>query len=331
MHPTVSVLMATYDNDQPAHFAQALETVFNQTRAPEELVLVVDGPIRSESEQVINEYRDDPRIAQVKVHRLAQNYGLAHALNAGLILCEGEWIARMDSDDLALTDRIQVQLDYAEEHPDADVIGSWCEEFSDERPGTRIKSSPITHGSIVSALKWRNVLVHPTIMVRTAILRRFNGYRTNFEKLEDYDLFVRLVLGGARFCVIPKALVKVRVGSGMMVRRGGLKYCWNEIRFRTFCWRSGLLNIRQFIASTLAYLLFRLSGAALRGYLYGLMRVSGMGEEVPRELRSGTVPSPLTSTPQGTELFRSQSESAPVRELNRLVRRQSHRDLGRYP
>lgn len=279
MDSMVSVLMATYAGDKAIHLAQALESVFNQTRAPDELVLVLDGPIGTVSEQVVADYRNDPRIPRVKIRRLPVNCGLAHALNAGLDACDGQWIMRMDSDDIALPDRLRLQLDYAGEHRDADLISSWCEEFSDGTSVTRIKSSPVTHDSVVRALKWRNVLVHPTILVRAATLRRFGGYRTEFDKLEDYDLFVRLALAGARFRVIPKALLKVRVGQGMMIRRGGFRYCWNEVRFRAFCWRNGLLTAPQFAATTLAYLTFRLTGATLRARLYGFTRIANTAQD----------------------------------------------------
>jgi glycosyltransferase involved in cell wall biosynthesis len=275
----VSVLMATHAGDMAIHLGQALESVFNQTRAPDELVLVLDGPIGTAAEQLVASYRNDPRIPRVKIRRLPVNCGLANALNAGLGDCHGQWIMRMDSDDIALPDRLRLQLDYASEHPEADLISSWCEEFSDDTPATRIKSSPVTHDAIVQALKWRNVLVHPTILVRAGTLWRFGGYRTVFDKLEDYDLFVRLALGGVRFRVIPKALLKVRVGRGMMVRRGGFRYCWNEVRFRAFCWTSGLLTAPQFAATTLAYLTFRLIGATLRGRLYGLARVGNRAQD----------------------------------------------------
>lgn len=279
MTAQVSALMTTYAGDNPAHLAQALESVFHQTRAPDELVLVLDGPVGVEAERVITGYRNDRRIPNVRVVRLPENRGLAHALNAGLQHCDGTWIMRMDGDDIALPERLAVQFAYAGEHQDVDVISSWSEEFIDGVGGTKLKSSPITHEAVVLALKWRNILVHPTVLVRAATLRRFGGYRSEFGKLEDYDLFIRLAAGGARFRVIPKALLKVRVGAAVMRRRGGIRYCLDEVRFRIFCWRSGMLNTRQFVATTMAYLAFRLAGATFRGRVYNLARVNAAASQ----------------------------------------------------
>jgi glycosyltransferase involved in cell wall biosynthesis len=264
--------MATYGGDRPAQLEEALESMFCQTLTPRQLVLTIDGPIGVRLEQVISRYERDDRIADVIIHRLPTNLGLANALSAGLERCTGDWIMRMDSDDIATIDRVEVQTEYALEHPDVTVIGSWCEEFFDETLKRRERTSPVTHDAIMRALRWRCVLVHPTILIRTAMLRKVGGYRSQFGRLEDYDLYVRLALRGARFRVIPKVLLQVRVSDAQITRRGGLRICWNEVRFRTFCWTNGFLSFRQYIGSTVAYLLFRMIRGRARMRLYHLVR-----------------------------------------------------------
>lgn len=271
--PSVSVLMAVYGGDRAPWFAEALESVAAQTVAPDQLVLVVDGPVGPEHEEAIARYRSDPRVGSVEIVRLRANQGLARALNAGLERCGGEWTMRMDSDDLCHPDRLRHQIAHIQEHPDIGIVSSWCEEFFDGEAATRVKSSPIQHDAVVQALRWRNVLVHPTVLIRTETLSRVGGYRTEFGRLEDYDLFVRLALEGARFHVLPAALVRVRASLAQSARRGGWRYSLNEIRFRTFCLRAGFLNPAQYVAITSAYMAFRLAGPALRGRLYGLARV----------------------------------------------------------
>jgi hypothetical protein len=111
----------------------------------------------------------------------------------------------------------------------------------DDSPITRIRSLPVIHDAIVHALKWRNIMVHPRLLIRTDILRAVGGYCSNYTLLQDWDLYVRLVITKARFAVIPKVLISMLV-HGQAERRGGMQYLQHEICFRTFCWDFGLIG-----------------------------------------------------------------------------------------
>lgn len=271
--PTVSCLMTTYVRERAEWLAAALESVFAQSVAPSQLVLVLDGPVGADQEEVIARYGCDHRIAVVDVVRLSKNRGLAGALSAGFERCVGEWVMRMDSDDLCDRERLRLQLDHIIENPGTDVVSSWAEEFMDGEEATRLKSSAIGHDAVVQSLRWRNVICHPSVLMRAEVMRRAGGYRLDFPLLEDYDLWVRMALAGARFHIVPAVLVRVRSGLQQSARRGGWRYCLNEVRFRVFCLRQGFLSLRQFVATTLLYLAFRSAGRVLRGRLYGLARV----------------------------------------------------------
>ena len=104
--------------------------------------------------------------------------------------------------------------------------------------------SAIYHSAIVETLRWRNILIHSSVLIRSSVLRRIGGY--HHDLLTDYDLYVRLALAGARFRVIPAELVDVRIGPK------ALRFAWKEICFRVFCWRIGFLNSQQFLIITLA-------------------------------------------------------------------------------
>ncbi len=108
--------------------------------------------------------------------------------------------------------------------------------------------------------------------MRTDVLRRIGGYRSRFGRLEDYDLFVRLVQAGARFHVIPKILVRVRSSVAQKQRRGGLAYCMAEIRFRYECYRSGFTGLVSFAGLTALYMVFRLLSGPVKRRLYALAR-----------------------------------------------------------
>lgn len=270
---TVSCLMTTYVRERAEWLAASLESVFAQTVAPSQLVLVLDGPVGADQEEVIARYGRDRRIAAVDVVRLPENQGLAGALSAGFERCTGEWIMRMDSDDLCGRERLRIQMDHILQNPGTDLVSSWAEEFMDGEEATRLKSSTSRHDAVVQSLRWRNVICHPSVLMRAEAMRRVGGYRLDFPLLEDYDLWVRMALAGAHFHIIPAVLVRVRSGLQQSARRGGWRYCLHEVRFRVFCLRQGFLSLRQFVATTLLYVAFRLAGTVLRGRLYGLARV----------------------------------------------------------
>ena len=269
---TVSALISTYAGEKASNLAQSLESVFAQTRPPEQVVLVIDGPVPPTQEAVISSYSGDPRVADMTVLHLPERSGLAVAMNAGLTACAGAYIMRMDSDDICAPDRLEIQMRYALANPDVDIVSSWSEEFFDEDGATQIKVSPVAHEHITAALRWRNVLVHPTVLARSSVLRDVNGYRSKFGMLEDYDLFGRLAMQGCRFHVIPKTLVRVRSSLEQCSRRGGWRYGLNELAFRWECRRFGFLRLHQFIATTSLYLVFRLTSGAMRKRLYAIAR-----------------------------------------------------------
>jgi glycosyltransferase involved in cell wall biosynthesis len=284
---TVSVLMSTYASELAHNLDQALETIYAQSVVPAQVVLVLDGLVARDQEQVISRFAQDKRVPCLTIVRLSKNGGLAAAMNAGLAHCVGEFTMRMDSDDLSAIDRIELQLDYARHHPDVDVITSWTEEFFDDGSPCQLKVSPIRHDAVVNALRWRNILVHPSLFIRTEMLRRIGGYRGRFGMLEDYDLFVRLAMAGATFHVIPKFLVRMRSSIAQRRRRGGFAYLLNELRFRAEWHRAGFLTTYQFIASIIIYAAFRAVSPWLRCRLYVLART---GRETPTQPPLARVP-----------------------------------------
>ena len=269
---SVSVLMSTYVRESASNLATSLASIEAQTVLPDEMVLVIDGMVGDDQEKVIAEFIARGTIS-TKIVRLPENRGLAEALNKGLEACGGDFVMRMDSDDICVEDRLEIQLAYAREHPDVDVIASWSEEFFEDGAKSQIKITPTSHDAIVRALRWRNVVHHPTLLARKSSLSQIAGYRAQFGFLEDYDLFVRLIFSGARFHAIPKILVHIRSSTEQRSRRGGFKYLVNEFRFRSHCLRTGFLSKSQFVAVTSLYSIFRLLSGPVRRRLYILARI----------------------------------------------------------
>ncbi len=268
----VNVLMSTHKGETGHNLAEALESLYAQTLPPDRIVLVLDGFVGQDQHDVIAFYGTDGRGPDLTIIALPSNSGLAHALNAGLAYCDGEFVMRMDSDDICMPDRLALQLAYIKEHPDTDIISSWASEFAVGEPTEKMKVSPTEHDALAMALRWRNVIAHSAILIRASTLSRVGGYRPDFGLLEDYDLWVRLMTKGARFHVLPKVLLRIRTSLAQRGRRGNLAYLRNEIRFRSECLRVGFLTRSQFVATLCLYALFRLAGPMLRNQFYALAR-----------------------------------------------------------
>ncbi|MCF0141995.1 MAG: glycosyltransferase, partial [Parasporobacterium sp.] len=122
-----SVLMSTYAKDDAAFLKAAVSSMLLQSVAPDEFVLVCDGPLSEDLDNVIAEFKGNPVF---KIVRLGKNSGLGIALNEGLKYCTNELVARMDSDDLASPYRCELQLKAFEEDPELTFTGGAVEEFT---------------------------------------------------------------------------------------------------------------------------------------------------------------------------------------------------------
>lgn len=269
--PTASVLMSTYAKEKAANLEASLASLRDQTVRPDQVVLVVDGPVGPDQEAVIERF-SDPTVLGLTVVRQAENGGLANAMNAGIPACTGEYIMRFDSDDLCLPDRVEVQLDYAMAHPGTDMICSWSEDFFDDGEASQLKAAPVGHDAVVRALHWRNIIQHSSVCVKAEVLKAVGAYRSKYGLLEDYDLFVRIAQHGARIHIIPKVLVRIRSSLDQRQRRGGLGYCMKEIKFRVDMYRTGFLGLGEFLLVTSMYTVFRLVSGGMRKRLYVLAR-----------------------------------------------------------
>ena len=122
-----SVLMSLYAKERPDFLRQSLDSIFSQTIAPTEVVIVEDGPLTTDLYSVLDEF--ELNHAEIKRVALKENGGLGNALNEGLKYCSHEIVARMDTDDIALPNRFESQIDIFNTYPDVQVVSCWIDEF----------------------------------------------------------------------------------------------------------------------------------------------------------------------------------------------------------
>ena len=271
MDKSYSALMSVYQKEHPEYLYAALKSMAGQSMKPLEIVLVCDGPLTEELDAVLEktEFQD-----VLKVIRLAENVGLGAALSKGLPECTCEWVARMDSDDIAASDRCEKQMAYLQAHPEVDVLSGTIEEFQ-ENVGTEreardfvlsTKTVPRTQEEVSSYIKMRNPGNHPCVMFRKSKVLAAGGYQP-CPLFEDYDLWVRMYQNGCRFANLPDTLLYMRVND-MHRRRGGISYLKPIFHFWTGMYRRQMLSFPQYIFVLLSRVLVSLLPNGMRKMIY---------------------------------------------------------------
>lgn len=237
----LSVLLSLYHKEDPLFLRQCLDSIFNQTLSSSEVVLVIDGPLTDDLESVVNEYQD--KYSELKIVPLSKNMGLGKALNEGLKYCSFELVARMDTDDIARPDRFERQWRFFKEHPEYDVVGTWIDEFIDIPSNiVSVRKLPEKMGEIKEYAKYRNPLNHGSVMFKKSKVLEVGSYQ-HFSLMEDYYLWIRMLLKGAVFYNIQESLVLFRSSKDMYNRRGGLRYALTEISFFRYLYSVHYINL----------------------------------------------------------------------------------------
>lgn len=228
-----SVLMSVYYKERPEYLCLAMQSMVAQTIAPEQFVLVCDGPLTPELDAVVAEYeRDYPEL--MTVVRLEKNMGIGAALNIGIQHCRNELVARMDADDIAVPERLEMQLAELEKHPEVSVVGGQIAEFYDDPSEiTGYRAVPITEEEIRARIKFRNPMNHMTVVLRKSHILKVGNYQ-DVPGFEDYFLWTSLTANGCSLRNVKDVCCIVRANAGMYSRRGGLRYFQNTMRVERF-------------------------------------------------------------------------------------------------
>lgn len=218
----ISVLMSVYVKENPIFLKEAIKSIQNQTMKPSEIILVEDGPLTSELYQVLDEVENQSDIP-VKRCPLEENQGLGLALRYGVLQCQYDIIARMDTDDIAVADRFEQQIHLMEQE-NLDLLGGHIAEFIDNPEEiVSYRRVPTQHTEIVSYQRMRSAFNHMTVMFKKDMVLKAGNYEDGLY-MEDDLLWLNMIAAGARTGNIDQILCRVRVGAGMFERRGGLRY-----------------------------------------------------------------------------------------------------------
>ncbi len=236
---TIGVVMAVYDGVRPDHLADALLSLDRQSRRPDELILVADGPLTGAQEEVLK--RAQTHAFRTTRIDLPQRSGAGKARQAGLERATADLVAIADADDVSLPERLEVQAELLNSGA-MDALGSAMQETdADAGDILGVRRLPAEHGAIVKLARYNNPINHPTLMFRRDAVLAVGGYR-DVPWLEDYDLMIRLIGSGVRLHNTQQVLVKFRGGAPAQRRRRGGSIARSEWELQCTLRDQGLIS-----------------------------------------------------------------------------------------
>lgn len=203
--PLISVLMPNY-NGMP-YLKEAVESVLKQTCKNFEFIIINDASTDG-SWKYLKSLKDK----RIRLLKNNKNSGLAASLNTALKVTKGDYVARMDADDISLPKRFETQLKFLESHSDVGLCGTWAEKISEKGKKVGVIKYPTSYKIIKKVLPYYNPVIHPSWLAKKEVYQRLQGYGVDYNGAEDYEFLLR-ARNLFRIANLPKILLKYRVSS----------------------------------------------------------------------------------------------------------------------
>ena len=271
--PKYSVLMSLYAKEKPDYFKLAVDSMLNQTVAPDEIVIVEDGPLTDDLYAVLNNYKE--KYPQ-KIHtvRNEKNCGLAYSLNVGLAACRNELVARMDTDDYSLPNRCEEQLNRFKNDGELALLGTQTRYFktNPNDAGEKIHYHPIGMDAIKKTVRRYSPFGHPTVMYKKSTVLACGGYDKELRRSQDYDLFSKMIATGNKADNIDEALVLFRADDKMMGRNKNKESCKNRILIQKRLYKRGECSLGDLLYIQFAMFVSQMIPVSLYSFVYKIVK-----------------------------------------------------------
>lgn len=272
-----SVLMSLYYKEKPEYLHECMESISNQTVKPAQIVIVKDGPLTPELDAELDLWVSrNPSLYTIVP--LEVNNGLGIALAEGILHCNYEMVARMDTDDIALSTRFETQLKQFSLDPDLSICGSNITEFEGTPKNIVSKRIvPANDAEIKKYQKRRDAFNHMTVMYKKSMVLKAGNYQSCL-LMEDTLLWVHMIQAGAKCMNIDESLVLVRVGSDMYARRGGWGYFKKYKAARRVVYNTGYISFFDYACTILIQFAVAMLPNNIRSYFFKkFLRIRGGG------------------------------------------------------
>lgn len=248
MNPKISVVMAVYNQER--FLREAIASILAQTYKNFEFIIIDDGSTDN-TRKIISSFGDK----RIKVLRNKKNIGLTKSLNLGLKISRGEFIARMDADDISYPGRFELQVQTLQKTKDLFLIGSQADLIREDGAKVGVSKMPTKDYEINKVVMRFNPFIHPTLFFRRALLEEIGSYNDNLPYAQDYDLVLR-ALGKFKCANLIKPLVAVRrslrsisIAKHRMQQLTAVKVRWHAIFNYHYPWYNLVFLIKPFISA----------------------------------------------------------------------------------
>jgi glycosyltransferase involved in cell wall biosynthesis len=263
---TISALVCTYAGDVSAHLERSIRSLENQSRSPDEIVVVEDGPLTNSLYKALDKLGSTGDIPVRRI-TLPENVGQGAARREAVEQATGDLVAIHDADDIAVPERLERSLGVIE-RTGADLVGGYIAEFEDDPDDTyNVRTVPCEPEAIRTMAKSRSPVNQTTVLARRDAILEAGNYRA-VERMEDYELWVRMLTNGHELRNLPTVLAKVRAGTEMYGRRGGFTYAREELRLQRYFRKLGFITRQRAVGNVLARAGIRFLPNQVRGMIY---------------------------------------------------------------
>ena len=215
----ISVLLSLFAKENPIFFDLSMKSIWtDQIRKPDEIVLVEDGPITLELENIVTKWKEELGNL-LKIIKLKDNQGLAIALNEGIKHCSGDYIARMDTDDISLPERFLKQELYLKNNPDVVLLGGGMIEFNNEEGELSPRIMPSSYEEIKAAMCKTSPFVHPSVFIKKDIFDQGLYYNPKCRRCQDAELWFRIIANKYKVANLPEVIIKFRKDPYLYLKR----------------------------------------------------------------------------------------------------------------
>lgn len=234
-----SFVMSLFWKENPVYLEDALQSLYTQTVAPDEIILVCEGVLPQTLKDVLNKWNGLFKEGVLRLVDAGAAKGLPACLNKGLEVARGKYIFRFDTDDICLPDRVEKQLKFFHDHPEVSLLSAPIEEYDTEmRTKLGIRKVPETDAEIRKMARWRDPFNHPASAYLTSVAVELGGYPL-VTACEDYAFFSLFLKKGYKAANLADVVVNARTGKDFVSRRKGMKFLKGELSSHAYIHKIG--------------------------------------------------------------------------------------------
>ena len=267
----ISVLMCIHSCTDHKHFAEALKSIsIDQTRMPDEFIIVFDGIVKPSIKNHIELFKIEHGLI-IKIIQIRSSKGLGNALKVGIENCNGDFIARMDDDDISLPSRIELQESFLSSNTHVDIVGSWISYFSEDASckfiNGKIIQYPKTHADCFKQFRYRDPMAHPAVMFNKSYFEKAGNY-SNLRKSQDTELWSRGFLQKCIFGNIPQVLLKYRFDSNTIKKRSEVSTLISFMKLRIKINKTFSFGLKSYLGLFFYFIIFAFASEKIIFFLY---------------------------------------------------------------